>query len=86
MTNPRTHNSPFAFDHEHLKALRQDAGMSMIELGVRLYQLGIAKAPTSRQQVWEWESGACRPNSATLRGLAEIFGVTMESFFKKAEE
>ena len=85
MTRNRTHKPPFVFDGARLKALREEAGMPVVDLGVRLYLDGVSKGPAPRQQIWDWENGKCRPNSATLRGLAAIFGVSMESFFKQAE-
>ena len=80
------HLPRIAFAPEKLQALRQDAGMSIVRLGVRLWEVGGTATPATRQQIDNWEAGRCRPNSATLRGLAEIFGVTMESFFRKVDE
>lgn len=74
------------FDFHKLKTLREDRKMTLVDLGIRLYHDGVCKTPATRQQIWDWEEGKCRPNSATLYGLAEIFGVTMESFFKRTEE
>ena len=57
--------------------------MTLVDLGIQLYQNGTTRGPATRQQIEAWESGVRRPNAWTLRGLAEIFGVTMESFFRK---
>ena len=84
MTENQTEKLCYDFDFERLRALRKEAGLSMIDLGIRLYQVGATKCPLSRQYISQWETGVNRPNSATLRGLAVVLGVPMESFFKKA--
>ena len=86
MTDIPTPSPPLEFDHEKIRNMRQDADMSMVQLGIALWKVGAVVGPATRQQISNWETGHCRPTSATLRGLAEIFGVPMESFFKKAEE
>lgn len=85
MTKTPTPSPLSAFDFDRVRDLRQGAGMSMTQLGVMLWQVGATVIPATRQQIRNWETGHNHPNVATLRGLAEIFGVTMESFFKRAE-
>ncbi len=59
---------------EYIKKLRTEAGLTLEELGLKL---GV-----QRSAVQKWESGKVKNiKKATLKKLAEIFGVPLSSFF-----
>ena len=85
MTKNPTENPRYIFDPQKLTALRKGAGLSMAQVGAKLRVLGVGKLSAARQQVWNWENGGYSPQSKMLRGLADVFGVSMETFFKRPE-
>lgn len=56
--------------YEKLQALRKQKGLTQEELGERLY--------VSRAAISKWESGRGYPNLDSLKGIAKLFGITID--------
>lgn len=59
----------------YLYALRKNAGLSQTELA---NQLGVTNKAVSK-----WENGKSKPTTETLRNIADLFGVSVETLLKK---
>lgn len=59
----------------YLYALRKNAGLSQTELA---NQLGVTNKAVSK-----WENGKSKPTTETLRNIAVLFGVSVETLLKK---
>lgn len=59
----------------YLFALRKNAGFSQTELA---NQLGVTNKAVSK-----WENGKSKPTTETLRNIADLFGVSVETLLKK---
>lgn len=55
---------------EHLQHLRKDRGLSQEEVAKTLF--------VSRQTISKWETNKAEPGVENLKGLADLYGVTLE--------
>lgn len=70
------------FDPSVLKSAREHAGMTQHQLSALLVERRVS-AGVQREVVWQWEHGRRIPHAVTLANLADIFGVSLDSFFKE---
>ena len=63
--------------HEKLARLRHEAGLTQEELAARLY--------VSRTAVSKWESGRGYPNLESLKAIAALFSVTVDTLLSSDE-
>ena len=61
----------------YLYALRKNAGLSQTELAD---QLGVTNKAVSK-----WKNGKSKPTTQTLRNLADLFGISVETLLKKGK-
>ncbi|MCE5229036.1 helix-turn-helix domain-containing protein [bacterium] len=78
---PRTRR---VFDPSLLKSARERAGMTQHELSTRLVEREVSTG-VQREMIWQWENGARIPRAVALANMADILGVSLDSFFRQEE-
>lgn len=61
------------FEKNRIISLRENLGLNHVEFARKL--------KTTRQKVWNWEAGDCKPSVASLEEMTEVFDVPIGYFF-----